>query len=407
MKKLFIIGLVWPEPTSTGAGSRMLQLIHLFLENEYEVIFACAAEKSSHSFDLKSIGVNEISIVLNSDSFDELIIASSPDIVLFDRFVTEEQYGWRVSEKCPKAVKILDTEDLHCLRKERQKAFKEEYTFEISSLLNSDIAKREIASIYRCDLSLIISSYEMLILKEVFKLDEKLLYLLPFLYDLELNISSDSIPFTERDGFITIGNFLHEPNYDSVVYLKKEIWPLIRKQLPKATMKVFGAYTSQKVNQLHNKREGFLIMGRAANALQELTKTKVCLAPIRFGAGLKTKLVESMLSGTPSITTLIGVEGFDFKEWSGFVNNHPKEFAKNAVKLYTEEKLWEEKQKVGFTLLSQFDKMIHKEVFIKHTNDLRENIVKHRDDNFVGKMLQYHMLKSTKYLSKWIEEKNK
>ncbi|TYA96141.1 glycosyltransferase, partial [Seonamhaeicola marinus] len=69
----------------------------------------------------------------------------NPKVVMFDRFMTEEQFGWRVTEQCPNALKILDTEDLHCLRKGRHQAFKEGALFNKTYLFNA-IAKREIAS---------------------------------------------------------------------------------------------------------------------------------------------------------------------------------------------------------------------------------------------------------------------
>ena len=97
------------------------------------------------------------------------------------RFMIEEQYGWRVMKNCPNALRILDTEDLHCLRKTRHKALKEKRVFSKNDLLKEDITKREIASILRCDLSLMISTFEMDLLQNFFKIDEKLLYHLPFL----------------------------------------------------------------------------------------------------------------------------------------------------------------------------------------------------------------------------------
>ena len=76
---------------------------------------------------------------------------------------------------------FLDTEDLHFLRKTRHQQLKKGEKFTNEALLKSDDAKREIASILRCDLSLIISSYEMKLLKDVFKIDESiLLYHLAF-----------------------------------------------------------------------------------------------------------------------------------------------------------------------------------------------------------------------------------
>ena len=175
-KHIVIIGYVWVEPNSSAAGGRMLQLIEVFLKKGYTVTFASPAQKTSRSFNLEEMGVKEEAIELNSSSFDIFIKDQDPSIVVFDRFMMEEQFGWRVSENCPNAMKILDTEDLHSLRKARQKAFNKNQEFQTFQLLSSDLAKREIASILRSDVSLIISQYEMKLLKENFKIDDKLLF---------------------------------------------------------------------------------------------------------------------------------------------------------------------------------------------------------------------------------------
>ena len=156
MKNLVIIGKVFPEPNSTAAGSRMLQLMEIFLSQNYQITFLSTASISENSFDLNSKNIQFQNIVLNDNSFDDLIKKLNPEIVIFDRFTTEEQFGWRVSEQIPNAVKILDTEDLHFLRDARERAFKQNKNLEHSDLIN-DVFKREIASILRCDLSLIIS----------------------------------------------------------------------------------------------------------------------------------------------------------------------------------------------------------------------------------------------------------
>ena len=224
-KVLLIIGLVWPEPKSSAAGTRMLQLIGLFKKQDFDIFFASAAQESDFSFDLKSIGVATQKIKLNSSSFDEFITELKPEIVLFDRYIIEEQFGWRVHENCPNAIRILDTEDLHCLRLGRQNAAKKNMPFEISDLLNSDIAKREIASIYRCDLTLMVSEFEMEVLNLVFKIDIGLLHYLPMFYT---NLNTEALPnFHERKDFVFVGNFLHEPNFDAVKQIKEKIWTKI------------------------------------------------------------------------------------------------------------------------------------------------------------------------------------
>ena len=160
MKQLVIIGSVWPEPQSTAAGSRMLQLISLFQEQGYDVTFMCSASQSDYSYDLSQISVRTQSIELNNVSFDLEIAKINPSIVLFDRFMIEEQYGWRVAAQCPNALRILHTEDLHFLRKARETAYKQNRTLVFEDYI-SDTFKREMASIYRCDLTLLISEYEM------------------------------------------------------------------------------------------------------------------------------------------------------------------------------------------------------------------------------------------------------
>ena len=93
---LIIVGYVWPEPNSSAAGYRMLSLIQLFIAKGWQVIFASAAELSPHRFMLSTIGVGEHLISLNDSSFDEWISEQAPDAVMFDRFMLEEQFGWRV-----------------------------------------------------------------------------------------------------------------------------------------------------------------------------------------------------------------------------------------------------------------------------------------------------------------------
>jgi glycosyltransferase involved in cell wall biosynthesis len=406
-KTLLIIGLVWPEPKSSAAGTRMLQLIELFQKQGFSVVFASAAQESDFSYDLKSIGVTTQKIVLNSNTFDDFIKELNPEMVLFDRFVIEEQFGSRVYENCPNALRILDTEDLHCLRLTRQNAVKKNIEFQLSDLLTSEIAKREIASILRCDLSLIISEFEMKILIETFKINPDLLHYLPLFYG--FTAENLILSFHQKKDFVFIGNFLHEPNWDAVKQLKEKIWPEIRKELPDAIMHIYGAYPSQKVLQLHNPKENFMIHGRAENARDVIKNAKILLAPIRFGAGLKGKLLEAMQLGTPSITTNIGAEGINANyNWNGFIADDFNEFASKVVLLYQEESIWNQSQKNGFKILeNRFKVDLFENMFADKINFLQSNLESHRKQNFMGNLLLHHTALSTKYMSRWIEEKNK
>lgn len=408
-KKLLIIGFVWPEPNSTAAGTRMLQLIYFFQKYDYKITFVSIASLSDKSFRLEQLNIQTSNIQLNDSSFDDLIQQINPNIVLFDRFLTEEQFGWRVAKNCPNALRILDTEDLHFLRHARHQAFKDKKGISLKYLAN-DIAKRELASIYRCDLSLIISKYELELLTTTFKVDASILMYLPFLLE---NISQNefnSYPsFEVRKNFMTIGNFKHEPNWNAVQYLKSTIWPLIRKELPKAELHIYGAYATEKANQLNNEKEGFIIKGWAENTKEVFKSYRICLAPLQFGAGLKGKLIDAMLFGTPSITTSIGAEAMhDDLPWNGFITDDYKTFAKKSVELYQNKSLWLKSQEKGVKIVNQcYSKKEYGNLFFKSINTVQKNIAEHRLQNFTGQMLQHHSLQSTKYLSKWIEEKNK
>lgn len=409
MSQLLIISQIWPEPDSSAAGSRMMQLIELFREHNFDITYASTASKSDFAADLKGLGVKTTSILLNHPSFSVFLEEEKPDIVLFDRFMVEEQFGWQVAETCPDALRILDTEDLHFLRKARRQAFNENRSLSKADLF-SETAKREIASILRCDLSLIISEAEEKLLIEQFKIDKKLLCYLPFLLEEIASTTLEMLPsFEERNHFISIGNFLHPPNWDKTRYLKEEVWPLVRAELPAAELHIYGAYASQKVEQLHAPKEGFFIEGRAAVAKTVFEQAKVVLAPLRFGAGLKGKFIEAMQCGTPCVTTTIGAEGIGGgMPWNGEIANTPTEIARAAVVLYQNKKRWKKAQESGLRIINQrFQKAAFSEKFFAKLFAVQTDLEKHRRENFFGSLLMHHTAQSTKYMAKWIEAKNR
>ena len=388
----------------------MLQLIAQFLERDYKITFASPAQKNEKAIDLISLGINEVVIALNNVSFDKFIKELNPNIVLFDRFMMEEQFGWRVAENCPQAIRILDTEDLHCLRKTRELCLKQQVHFSVDKLLKQDITKREIAAILRCDLSLIISTFEMELLKNRFQIAENILMYLPFLFD-EITASQQKKwqSFEEREHFIFIGNFFHKPNVDAVLTLKNKVWTAIRKQLPKAEIHIYGAYVNQQIQELHNKKEGFIVKGFVEDANEVVENAKVVLAPLNYGAGIKGKLTEAMLCGTPSVTTAIGVEGMagDFP-WNGFVADDFSNFALKSAELYTNKPVWEQAQLNGIDIINSiYSKEKNALLFFNKIEEIQQDLEKHRSANFLGSLLQHQTLQATRYMSKWIEEKNK
>lgn len=406
-KHLLILGLVWPEPNSSAAGSRMIRLIEFFLLNGWEITFASAAQKSEFSFLPKHDKINEAVVQVNDSGFDQWISELNPDVVLFDRFIMEEQFGWRVAENCKNTLRILDTEDLHFLRHARHQAIHDAFIPNKIDLQN-DHAKREIAAILRCDISLIISSYETALLENEFEIPNSILHYLPFKSEFEDNIKLKS--FDERIDFVSIGNFFHAPNLDAVKILKKQLWLPIRKSLPNVNLHIYGAYIPQQVLEMHDEKTGFIVHGRAEDAKTVIENSRVLLAPLRFGAGLKGKLLDAMESGTPTVTTSIGAEGMTYQDkWNGMIENSPETFIDAAIELYTNQNIWETSQKNGIDIIRNvFSADVHEERLIKKINELSKlsNLESHRKKNFMGSMLMHHTVQGTKYMSKWIELKN-
>ncbi|MDX8381651.1 MAG: glycosyltransferase family 4 protein [Ghiorsea sp.] len=407
--KVLIIGLVWPEPESTGASIRIMEHINLYQSQNWDITFACPAVKNEAASALNGLGIQTTEILVNDKSFDGFISYLQPDIVLFDRFLMEEQFGWRVAVRCPTALRMIETIDLHCLREARHQQFKRTHAVALipeQRELNNEIALREIASIYRSDLSIIISDYEHALLQSHFGIPERLLHLCPFM--LNKPDASNIYPFESRQHFISIGNFRHAPNWDAVLWMKEEIWPLIRTQLPQAELHIYGAYTPPKATDLNNIKEGFIIKDRAENVQDVMQAARVCLAPLRFGAGIKTKLADAMLSDTPSVTTSIGTEGMTGGlSWAGTIADDPHAFTDAAIELYQNKELWLTSQQNGFNILSTlFNHENNQQSLLQRILDAKENLEMNRQNNFMGQILNHHYHRSTEFMSRWIEAKN-
>jgi O-antigen biosynthesis protein len=421
--KVLVIGYVWPEPRSSAASGHVMQILETFRQQGWDITFSSPAGAGEHPADLTALGIRQTPIELNSSSFDSFVTELAPDVVLFDQFMMEEQFGWRVEKHCPNALRVLETSDLQSLRHARHQRLKERLKVnddledfnelfapalrqEFELMADSDLAKREIAAIYRCDLTLMISEVEIELLVQQFKLPRELLHWCPLM----IEVPTEPLPlFEDRAHFLSIGNFRHAPNWDAVLWLKTTIWPLIRQQLPGAQLHIYGAYTPPKATALHNAAQGFHVMNWAEDALQVMSAARVCLAPLRFGAGIKGKLVDAMLCGTPNVTTPVGAEGMQGLEpWPGAVTRTAQAFADSAVHLHNDRAGWLNAQAKGLQLLGRrYRQTAHGPALIARIEECRRSLVSIRRDNFTGSMLRHHQHKSTQYMSQWIEAKNR
>lgn len=413
--RVLLIAYVWPEPQSSAAGLRDRQLLAALLARGHEVHVASSAQDSGTPAArpaLEALSIQTHSIELNNSSFDTWIGELAPAVVIFDRFITEEQFGARVYESAPQALRVLDTQDLHFLRRLRQES--PTLTRPEMATLQSPEILRELGSIYRSDWTLVLSSYERTLLTEDFGIPRELISLVRFFIPVNDPAASRyrELPWEQKTDFVFLGNFRHPPNADAVRWLKHEGWPAIQAALPQnckdAQLHIYGAYPSREFMDMDSPRTGFRVHGPTPDALQCLASARVSLAPLRFGAGIKGKIVESFWVGTPVVTTPIGAEGMtDSGEWGGEIGELP-EFPAFAAHAYSEREHWEQHRATGLKILSDsYDADTFAGRWTQELEQRVENNAALRARNRVGQLLWREERRSTQYFSRWLELKEK
>lgn len=399
--RALFVGAEWPEPRSSAAGRRATNVLEILQGAGWDAHFASAAARGDRA-ELPE-GVQGHAIALNDSSFDEWVGELAPEVVVFDRFFSEEQFGWRARERLPQALLVLDTVDLHFVRRAREKR----PHAPVASDLDAD-ALRELASILRCDLTWVVSDFERDLLVHELGVPDTLIDVSRILY----RPAPAPRPLAERVGFATIGTFRHSPNADAVRWLHREIWPRIRARLPQAELRVYGAYLTREFSELHDPTQGFLVEGYVDDATEALSRARATLAPLRFGAGIKGKILDSWWAGTPVVTTPVGAEGMHGAiGFPGLVTHDAADadaIADAAVRLAADDALWREKSAAGLAMLRArhdfAEESARAGTLLKL---LRENLAERRARHWLGRLLHMQGLRSTEYFSRWIEAKSR
>ncbi|WOX04067.1 glycosyltransferase [Microbulbifer pacificus] len=400
-KRTLLLAKHWPEPASTAAGRRTLDILELLAEAGYEIEIASPAQPTP--FQAKT-GYGEHQIEVNDSGFDDWVRALNPMLVIYDRFMMEEQFGWRMREQCPHAVTVLDTSDFHSLREARHEALKHGQPLN----LFHPIAEREIAAMARCDLTLMISRVEVELLKQHFCLPDWLLHYLPFLVKQLPDLKT--LPgFDERQHLAMIGGFKHAPNRDATIWFAEQVWPQLHRLLPGVECHVYGAYSDHAMHRLSDPATGFRVHGRTDDALATLARYRLNLAPLRFGAGQKGKILDGWLSGTPTVTTPIGAESMAPADaWGYVLSDNPDQFAATTAQLYQNQTAWLGARDAGQqALASEFFYEHHAAAFIARLESIAENLQEHRNRNIWGRILRRTEHRAEEFMSRWIEAKNK
>jgi O-antigen biosynthesis protein len=152
--------------------------------------------------------------------------------------------------------------------------------------------------------------------------------------------------FAERMGCLFVGGFRHQPNVDAMEWFLAEVWPLVRRKLRTATLSVVGSHMPPGLRALDGKA-GVSMLGWVED-LQPLYEThRISVAPLRFGAGLKGKVAESLVHGVPCVGTPVAFEGFNLVGMEGLIGDEPAGLARQVIRLLSNDAAWDEARLAG------------------------------------------------------------
>ncbi len=153
--------------------------------------------------------------------------------------------------------------------------------------------------------------------------------------------------FAERKGLLFIGHLSHSPNSDAVHYFVREIFPLIKESLPSVIFYIVGSNASPEIEAYES--DSVKVMGYVPDIDPLFHSARVFVAPLRFGAGVKGKIGESLSYGLPVVTTSIGAEGFGLTPRQNvLIADDASAFADSVLRLYNEPDLWQRLSNHGF-----------------------------------------------------------
>jgi glycosyltransferase involved in cell wall biosynthesis len=162
---------------------------------------------------------------------------------------------------------------------------------------------------------------------------------------------------------------------------------------------------------LNDSKSGFLVHGQIHNLDRELRKRRILLAPLRYGAGIKGKIVDAWRCGCPVVATPIGAEGMidddtSLDEWGGVIASNSDAFVEAAVSLYKQSMAWNKAQKTGTAVLNKLFNRDHNFRLVEEAvRTAMIEMKQRRISDVVGAVAWHQNLRCTKYFSKWIELK--
>jgi len=173
-------------------------------------------------------------------------------------------------------------------------------------------------------------------------------------------------PLEKRKDIMFIGGFYHQPNQDAVFYFIEEVFPIIKEKIRDIRFFIVGSNPTDEMLKLNS--EDIIVTGYVKDVEPYFANSRVFVSPLRYGAGMKGKIGQSMAYGLPVVTTRIGAEGIGLVDGeNALIADEPAEFAEAVIRLYTDKSIW---KKISTQSLTLIDKNYSKEVISKQLADI-------------------------------------
>jgi GT2 family glycosyltransferase/SAM-dependent methyltransferase len=327
-----------PRPDFDSGSVRIFRVMRQLTELGCRVVFFPGnhARLEPYTTDLQQIGVT----VLPAPELQQAFLAEAGSEITL-ALLSRPQIAWSLVEElrtaAPQCSIAYDTVDVHFLRLERQAALAEaeRRAEEAEALRRKAFASRqmEVGLVRSCDVTLVVSEAEQALLREL--VPEGDVRVLSNVHEVERHCAQPE----GRSDVLFVGSFDHPPNADAVSWAAREIMPLVRERCPDAVLHVVGSNPTEDVLRLAG--DGIEVHGWVQDLGPLYARSRVTLAPLRFGAGVKGKVGESLGAGVPVVGTTVAVEGMHLKaDEDVLVADDASGLAGAVVRLLSDDDAW-------------------------------------------------------------------
>jgi len=333
-----------PEPDKDSGSLRTFSILSILEQMKNKITVWPDNQQYTIPY-VSELQQKGIEVIYKNPDFDKFLDERKHlyDVAILTRPYISVNYIDKIKEKMPNCKIIYDTIDLHFLRMNRQAAL-ENKTQDNKA---EEMRELELSLMKKSDITILTSPVEADLLH---KEDSSLKFaILP-----NIHTESGAVDgFDRRKNMIFLGGFQHTPNIDSAEYLVQKIWPKIKEKIPDLKLYIIGSSPTEKIKKLSS--EDIEVTGFVKDIFPYYKDCKMMLAPIRYGAGVKGKITQSLAMGLPVITSSLGAEGINLEDGKNcMIADSEDDFAKKAIQVYTDEKLWKTLSHNGMDVAKEY-----------------------------------------------------